>query len=258
MQIVLSPAKTLDYESALTSSRYTQPRFLEDSCRLVDQLKGMAPHQLSDLMQISNKLGELNASRYQQWQLPFTPDNARQALLAFRGDVYEGLAADRFTEKDLAFAQDHLKILSGLYGILRPLDLMQPYRLEMGTRLANERGKDLYAFWRHIITPALQQSLNDDDGVLINLASNEYFQAVDAKQLQARIITPQFKDLKNGQYKMISFFAKKARGRMAAWMIQHRVCDPQQLLDFDLDGYRYSPEQSQGDQWLFLRGAAHD
>ena len=204
-------------------------------------------------MKISAKLGELNAARFQQWQLPFSLDNARQAILAFKGDVYTGLEAETFSEDDFAFAQEHLRILSGLYGLLKPLDLIQPYRLEMGTPFRNPRGKDLYAFWGDRLTQALNEMLAADDQVLINLASNEYFHAIQPKVLNARVITPQFRDWKNDQYKMISFYAKKARGMMSAYMIRHRVTDPEALKDFNVGGYYFSQEQSKGDTWVFLR-----
>ncbi|XOZ33856.1 peroxide stress protein YaaA [Halomonadaceae bacterium KBTZ08] len=254
MLMVVSPAKKLDYDSKLPTSSHSQPQFLEHSRELIDDLKELEPHQVSNLMSISQQLGELNAQRYQQWHTPFTPDNARPAVLAFKGDVYEGMAPDRFTENDFDFAQHHLRILSGLYGVLRPLDLMQPYRLEMGTKFPNARGKDLYAFWKQPITDYLKQELEQDDGVLINLASNEYFKAVDHKQLGARIITPQFKDWKNGQYKMISFYAKKARGMMAAYIIRNRLTNPEQVKNFDTDGYAFNEELSSGDNWVFTRG----
>ncbi|WP_339804513.1 peroxide stress protein YaaA [uncultured Marinobacter sp.] len=253
MLMVISPAKTLDFESPLATSSHTQPAFLDESCRLVDQLKTLEPHQLSNLMSISDKLGQLNADRFRNWQVPFTPENARQAILAFKGDVYTGLAAERFAEEDFSFAQQHLRILSGLYGVLRPLDLMQAYRLEMGTRFENDRGKDLYAFWGSQITDALNQELAADDGVLVNLASNEYFKSVQKKHLNARLITPQFKDWKNGQYKMISFYAKKARGLMCRYAIENRITQADDLKGFDLEGYRFSVEDSTRDNWTFLR-----
>ena len=253
MLMVISPAKTLDYESPLATDTYTQPAYLDHARELVDQLKTLEPHQISNLMSISDKLGQLNAERFGQWHTPFTPANARQAVLAFKGDVYTGLDADSFSETDFKFAQNHLRILSGLYGLLRPLDLMQPYRLEMGTRFENTRGKDLYAFWGDTITHALNGELAKDDGVLVNLASNEYFKSVRKAKLDARIVTPQFKDWKNGQYKMISFYAKKARGLMCRYAIQNRITQASDLKGFDLDGYAFSAEQSEGDNWVFLR-----
>lgn len=256
MLAIISPAKTLDFESPLATTTYSQPDFLDHACELVDALKRLEPHHLSELMSISAKLGELNAQRYQQWHTPFTPENARQAVLAFRGDVYTGLEADSFSDADFDFAQHHLRILSGLYGLLRPLDLIQAYRLEMGTAFPNAQGKDLYAFWGDRITEALNHCLQADDGVLINLASNEYFKAVKKNKIDGRIITPQFRDWKNGRYKMISFYAKKARGMMVAYMVRNRVTRPEQLKQFDTAGYRYSAEESQGDNWVFLRDGA--
>ena len=253
MLMVISPAKTLDYESPLATSTYTQPEFLEDACELVDQLKTLEPHQISNLMSISDKLGQLNAERFQNWHTPFTPENARQAVLAFKGDVYTGLDAESFSEQDFDFAQQHLRMLSGLYGVLKPLDLMQPYRLEMGTRFENNRGKDLYAFWGSKITEEINRLLADDDGVLVNLASNEYFKSVKKKGLEGRLITPQFKDWKNGQYKMISFYAKKARGLMCRYAIQNRITQADDLKGFNLDGYYFSEDQSDNNNWVFLR-----
>ena len=253
MLMVVSPAKNLDYESPLPTDKYTQSAFLDDACELIDQLKELEPHQVSNLMGISDKLGQLNAERYQQWHTPFTPENARPAVLAFNGDVYTGLAAREFSDSEFEEAQKRLRILSGLYGILRPLDLMQPYRLEMGTRFENKRGKDLYQFWGDTITDALNRELDADDGVLVNLASNEYFKSVKKKQLNARLITPQFKDWKNGQYKMISFYAKKARGLMARYAITNGITQADDLKGFDLAGYRFSEEQSSRDNWTFLR-----
>ncbi|WP_375177632.1 peroxide stress protein YaaA [Marinobacter mobilis] len=253
MLMVISPAKTLDYESPLATEQFSQPDFLDDACELVDQLKALEPHQISNLMHISDKLGQLNAERFQNWSLPFTPANARQAILAFKGDVYTGLAAETFSEADFEFAQTHLRMLSGLYGILKPLDLMQPYRLEMGTRFENRRGKDLYTFWGNQLTEELNRLLDTDDGVLVNLASNEYFRSVRKKALNGRLVTPQFKDWKNGQYKMISFYAKKARGLMCRYAIENRITEADDLKGFDLEGYRFSTEQSDADNWVFLR-----
>jgi cytoplasmic iron level regulating protein YaaA (DUF328/UPF0246 family) len=247
MLMIISPAKTLDYESPLATETHTQPDFLDDACELIDQLKELEPHQVSD------KLGQLNAERFQSWRTPFTPDNARQAVLAFKGDVYTGLDAESFSSEDFSFAQKHLRILSGLYGLLKPLDLMQPYRLEMGTRFENTRGKDLYAFWGSKITDALNQLLASDDKVLVNLASNEYFKSVQKKHLDARLVTPQFKDWKNGQYKMISFYAKKARGLMCRYAIQNRITQADDLKGFNLDGYYFSEDQSDNNNWVFLR-----
>lgn len=253
MLMVISPAKTLDYDSPLATEQYSQPDFLDDACELVDQLKTLDPHQISNLMSISDKLGQLNAERFQQWKTPFTPDNARQAILAFKGDVYTGLNAENFSEQEFEFAQKHLRMLSGLYGVLKPLDLMQPYRLEMGTRFENTRGKDLYAFWGDRITQELNRLLAADDGVLVNLASNEYFKSVRKKELNGRLVTPQFKDWKNGQYKMISFYAKKARGLMCRYAIENGITQADDLKGFNLEGYYFCEEQSDQNNWLFLR-----
>ncbi|MGP9834091.1 peroxide stress protein YaaA [Marinobacter sp. NSM] len=253
MLMIISPAKTLDYDSPLATETYTQPDFLDDACELIDQLKALEPHQVSNLMSISDKLGQLNAERFRTWHTPFTPDNARQAILAFKGDVYTGLDAESFSEQDFAFAQKHLRMLSGLYGLLKPLDLMQPYRLEMGTKFENQRGKDLYAFWGSKITEALNELLAKDDQVLVNLASNEYFKSVQKKQLDGRLITPQFKDWKNGQYKMISFYAKKARGLMCRYAIQNQITQADDLKGFNLEGYYFSEDQSDNNNWVFLR-----
>ena len=254
MLMVISPAKTLDFTSTPATQRYTQPAHLEHAQLLIGQLRELTPAQIAELMSLSDPLAGLNAARYASWQQPFTPENARQALLAFKGDVYTGLHAEDFSDADFDFAQQHLRMLSGLYGVLRPLDLMQPYRLEMGTKLANARGKDLYAFWGERITGWLNQALAEQgDSVLLNLASNEYFSAVKRKTLQARIIDTEFRDLKNGQYKIISFYAKKARGLMARYVIKNRIRDPQALQQFDLQGYRYCAEQSGVDKLVFLR-----
>ncbi len=254
MLIVVSPAKTLDYESPLVTSRFTQPELLDHSAALITRARQLSPDQIASLMKISDKLAGLNAVRFAEWQPDFTPANARQALLAFKGDVYTGLAVEDFSEADLDFAQAHLRMLSGLYGVLRPLDLMMPYRLEMGIRLENPRGKDLYQFWGDIITAHLNKALAaQGDDVLINLASDEYFKSVRPKALQGRIITPVFKDEKNGQFKIISFYAKKARGMMARHIIKHRLTRVEQLTGFNADGYYFVPEESDANTLMFKR-----
>ncbi|HAO25929.1 MAG TPA: peroxide stress protein YaaA, partial [Methylophaga sp.] len=215
--------------------------------------KKLSSQEIAGLMKISDKLAGLNMARFQQWETPFTEKNAKQAILAFKGDVYTGLNAETLNENGLAFAQQHLRILSGLYGVLRPLDLIQPYRLEMGTPFQNDAGRDLYSFWGEKLQESLQAEPALSDGVLINLASNEYFKAVNAKKLNATIITPVFKDWKNGQYKMISFYAKKARGLMSRYIIDQQINSPEKLKQFDLDGYRYSDEMSQKNDWVFIR-----
>lgn len=250
MLTVISPAKTLDYDTPPVTQRHTLPQYLDDSQELIVQLRELSPAQIAELMHLSDKLAGLNAARFGSWTPDFTPANAKQALLAFKGDVYTGLDAESLGEDDFSYAQDHLRMLSGLYGLLRPLDLMQPYRLEMGTKLANARGKDLYAFWGTRISEWLNQALADQgDDVLLNLASNEYFSAVKKSALKARVIDVDFKDLKNGQYKIISFYAKKARGMMSRFVIQERVNDPEQLKRFDAQGYYYSAEQSNPTTW---------
>ena len=257
MLSVISPAKTLDFETPATTDQVTQPDFLDHSQALIDILRDYSPQQLSDLMGISDKLAGLNAARFAQWEPPFTLDNAKPAAQAFQGDVYTGLEADTFSKEDNQFAQQHLRILSGLYGLLRPLDLIQPYRLEMGTKLANTSGKDLYTYWKPTLTRAVNQAIADSGSkVLVNLASNEYFKAVDTKSLDAQVITPVFKDEKNGQFKIISFYAKKARGLMSAWIIRERLNSPEALQGFDVDGYRFDPASSQGDTLVFIRKEA--
>ncbi|MDD0841810.1 peroxide stress protein YaaA [Pseudomonas sp. Gutcm_11s] len=259
MLLVISPAKTLDYDTPPATARFTQPQFLDHAQELIGQLREMSPQQIGELMHLSDKLSALNVARYGSWHPDFTPANAKQALLAFKGDVYTGLAAEDFAEADFDFAQQHLRMLSGLYGVLRPLDLMQPYRLEMGTKLANARGNNLYDFWGERISGWLNEALAEQgDDILLNLASNEYFGAVKRKALNARIIDTEFKDLKNGQYKIISFYAKKARGLMARYVIKERISDPEQLKAFDYQGYRYSPEQSKPDSLVFLRDHSED
>ncbi|QEM83350.1 peroxide stress protein YaaA [Halomonas binhaiensis] len=254
MLSVISPAKTLDFETPATTDTHTQPAYLQHSQRLIDILRDYTPAQISELMGVSDKIAGLNAARFGEWQTPFTPSNAKVAAQAFQGDVYVGLQADTFNEDDNAFAQDHLRILSGLYGLLRPLDLIQPYRLEMGTRLKNPAGKDLYAFWKEFLTKELDQAIAASGNlVLVNLASNEYFKAIDAKKLNAEVVTPVFKDLKNGQYKIISFYAKKARGLMAAWMIHKRLEEVDGLKDFNVAGYRFNAAESQGKTLVFTR-----
>ena len=251
---LISPAKTLDFATPPKTAEFTQPQFLDHSQELIKDLRQLSPPQVSKLMAISEKLGELNAQRFLEWQTPFTPHNAKQALLAFKGDVYTGMDAGKFSKANFAFAQQHLRILSGLYGLLRPLDLIQPYRLEMGTGFANARGKNLYHFWGDIITDQLNQELDTQkERVLVNLASNEYWSAVNTKKLHAEVITPVFKDSKNGQYKIISFFAKKARGMMSAYIIQNKLKKVEAIKSFDVAGYRYDERMSSPKEWVFLR-----
>ena len=254
MLVVVSPAKNLDYESSVPVSKHTQPELLDDASSLAQECKELSPAQLGSLMKISDKLATLNANRFAEFSVPFTNDNARQALFAFNGDVYTGLDAQSLSEQDITYAQQHLRILSGLYGVLRPLDLMQAYRLEMGTKLENSRGKNLYEYWDNRITKVLNEALEaQGDNVLINLASNEYFKSVKKAALDGMIVTPVFKDNKNGQYKIISFFAKKARGLMARYIVQNQVKDVEELKAFDTAGYYFSEEQSSSSELVFLR-----
>ena len=259
MLMVIPPAKTLDYETPPATARFTLPEHLEHSSLLIEQLRELTPVQIGSLMSLSDKLAGLNAVRFSSWTPDFTPQNAKQALLAFKGDVYTGMQAEDFSEADFDHAQQHLRMLSGLYGLLRPLDLMQPYRLEMGTKLANPRGKNLYEFWAERISGYLNQALAaQGDNILLNLASNEYFSAVKLKALNARVINTEFKDLKNGQYKIISFYAKKARGMMARYVIKERLRSPDALKDFSSQGYGYSVAQSTPDNLVFLRDHPQD
>lgn len=254
MLVVVSPAKNLDFDTQIPVSEHTQPVLLSDAATLAQECKALTPADLSSLMKISDKLATLNANRFAEFSTPFTPENARQALFAFNGDVYTGLDAHTLSADDITYAQQHLRILSGLYGVLRPLDLMQAYRLEMGTRLANSRGKNLYEYWGNTVTTEVNKALAaQGDNVLVNLASNEYFKSVKPKQVDGMIVTPVFKDKKNGQYKIISFFAKKARGLMARYIIQNRVDDVAGLKGFDTDGYYYSDAQSSATELVFLR-----
>lgn len=257
MLIVISPAKTLDYESEIPELETTQPDFLKESAALIKELRELSPQQISSLMKVSDKLGILNYDRFHAWKRPFTGRNSRPALLAFKGDVYTGLDAQSMAKRDFNYAQKHLRMLSGLYGLLRPMDLMQPYRLEMGAKFENTRGKNLYEFWGKQITEALNKQLQSlKSRELVNLASNEYFKSVKPKELDAEIITPHFKDLKNGEYKMISFFAKKARGMMSRWAIDQRVKKAEQLKGFDVAGYEFNPEMSSERDWVFTRDEA--
>lgn len=257
MLIVISPAKNLDYDTPATTDSASQPDFLEHSQQLIDQLRTLSVQDVAELMKLSDKLASLNVARYESFSQPFDRTNAKQSVLAFNGDVYAGLDAPSLSEAQLQFAQQHLRILSGLYGLLRPLDLMQPYRLEMGTKFANNRGKDLYQFWGNLLTDELNSLLSQQQQpVLINLASNEYFKAVKAKNIQGRIITPVFKDLKNGQYKIISFYAKKARGLMSRYIIENGLTEADQIKNFDLAGYRFAESMSEGDSWVFTRDEA--
>lgn len=255
MLMVISPAKTLDFESPAKTKQSTTPDFLEQSQQLINELQLLSPADISSLMNISEKLGNLNYERFLNWHTPFNADNAKQAVLAFKGDVYTGLDAESFSAADFKFSQKHLRILSGLYGLLRPLDLIQPYRLEMGTRFANQAGDNLYQFWGEQLTAAINTQLKKSKTtVLLNLASNEYFKVLQPKSINADIITPVFKDFKNGKYKIISFYAKKARGLMSAYVIKNHITEVEVIKNFDIDGYRYNAEMSTAKDWVFIRG----
>ncbi|RJG06280.1 peroxide stress protein YaaA [Noviherbaspirillum cavernae] len=257
MLIVLSPAKSLDYDTPPITDTHTQPDFIKHSAELIDTLRRLSPVQVSGLMGVSDALAALNVGRYASWSPQFTTENAKQAVLAFNGDVYEGLDAPSLSKNQLDYAQSHLRILSGLYGVLRPLDLMQPYRLEMGTRLANPRGKDLYAFWGEIVTRTLNDAMAERElTALVNLASEEYFKVVKPKLLNAPVITPVFEDWKDGKYKIISFYAKRARGLMARYAAVKGITKPEKLKAFGIDGYAFEPQGSTETRWLFRRRLA--
>ncbi|WP_343742370.1 peroxide stress protein YaaA [Herbaspirillum huttiense] len=254
MLIVLSPAKSLDYDTPPTTDLHTTPAFVPRSAELIEVLKTKSPAEIGSLMGISDQLSVLNVNRYASWSRKFTTKNAKQAVLAFNGDVYEGLDAGSLKARQLDYLQNHVRILSGLYGMLRPLDLMQPYRLEMGTKLANPGGKDLYAFWGDEITEALNDELAaQKTPVLVNLASEEYFKVVKPKLLKAQVISPVFEDWKGGKYKIISFYAKRARGLMARYAAEKKISQPEKLKAFDVEGYAFAPEASSESSWVFRR-----
>ena len=254
MIVVLSPAKTLDFATPPTTAAYTQPLFLDDSRLLVDRLKTLGASRLAALMSISDDLAELNARRFEQWRTPFQPGPAKQAVLAFDGDVYDGLSAPTLDAAALEHAHRHLRILSGLHGVLRPLALMLPYRLEMGTRLPSARGKDLYAFWGERITARLAEDAAAVRArALVNLASDEYFRAIRPAALPVPVVSPVFEDWKGDRFKVVSFWAKRARGAMARWIIQQRVDDPAALAGFDVEGYRFDPGASTDARPVFRR-----
>lgn len=254
MIAIISPAKTIDFETPSLTNSSSCPEFLDYSQNLINKLRTLSESKLCSLMSISSKLAALNEQRYQEWSLPFTTSNAKQAIMAFKGDVYTGFTFEEYNEKDFDYAQNHLRILSGLYGLLRPLDLIQPYRLEMGTKLATPQGKNLYDFWGLTLTNALNTAIkNSGIQILVNLASNEYYNAVDKASLQGRVITPIFKDHKNGDLKVISFFAKKARGAMSDYLVRHRINKPEGLKEFKGLGYRFNQNLTRDDNWVFTR-----
>ena len=255
MLIVLSPAKSLDLETPPTTSLHSTPDFLDHSAQLIERMRQFSPAEVGSLMGISDALSALNVARYASWTPQLT--DARQAIMAFNGDVYAGFEARTLQPAQLAYAQSQVRILSGLYGLLRPLDLIHPHRLEMGTRLSTARGKDLYAFWGDTITNALNRTASEQQArVLVNLASEEYFKSVKPRQLNVPVISPVFEDWKNGKYKIISFYAKRARGMLARYAAVHQIRDPEQLKQFDVDGYAYVPEASNDSSWVFRRKVA--
>lgn len=256
MLSVLSPAKSLDYETPLPTKKHSEPRLVGQSAGLIEIMRTKSPADISKLMHISDDLAHLNATRYQDFTTEHTPQNSRQAILAFAGDAYQGLDAASFDARDFTEAQKTVRILSGLYGLLRPMDLIQPHRLEMGTRLASARGQSLYDWWGTQVTDLLRRDLEASPGadVLVNLASTEYFKVLDGERLGARVISPRFEDRdKNGEPRIVSFYAKRARGTMAAWLVKNRVRTPSKLLDFDGDGYLYDAERSTKDVPVFIR-----
>ncbi len=250
---IISPAKKLDYSPVEKNIDSTIPSLLEHSNELIKDLKSLNPQELSSLMSLSDKLGALNYERFQEWKTPFTKSNSKQAILAFKGDVYQGLDAESLSETELIWAQKHVRILSGLYGILKPMDLMQPYRLEMGTKFATKRGQNLYDFWNSIITEELNKNFSSDNTNLLNLASNEYFKSINVSELKANVISPVFMDKKNGKYKIISFFAKKARGLMTRYVIKNRIEDITDIQNFEEGGYFFSEAMSEDNKPVFCR-----
>ncbi|GGC11106.1 peroxide stress protein YaaA [Pseudoduganella buxea] len=255
MLIVLSPAKSLDLETPSPTRHATEPAFLDHSEQLIAQLRGFSPAQLSELMDLSDALSALNVGRYASWTK--TLDEARQAVMTFNGDVYDGLSARTMAPPALDYTQSRVRILSGLYGLLRPLDLIHPHRLEMGTRLKNPRGKDLYAFWGDLITEALNGAVAEQGARhLVNCASEEYFKSVRRAKLAVPVITPVFEEWKNGKYKIISFYAKRARGLLARYAADHGIVEPEQLKAFDVDGYGYDAQASNDTTWVFRRKTA--
>ena len=254
MILVISPSKTLDCNGP-QYAEHTLPPLLEKSRVLVDRLKKLNPGQIAELMGISAKLAQLNWQRYQDFTVPFGLHNSRQALLAFKGDVYSGLAAETFKDKDLEFAQDHVRILSGLYGVLRPLDLMQPYRLEMGTKLKTGRAADLYSFWDTLVTESINRDLeNEKHPLLVNLASNEYFKVIHPKILAAPVLNISFKENKNGKYKVIGIHAKRARGLMVNYIVTNRLAQKNDLQGFASEGYEFNADLSSAAEFVFCRG----
>ncbi|KAB0624867.1 peroxide stress protein YaaA [Acinetobacter gandensis] len=254
MLALISPAKTLDYETALPTEKFTQPRLLDHSQELIEVASKLSASEIASLMSVSEKIATLNAERFRDWQPEFNFANARQAIFAFKGDVYTGLNAYQLEKQDIDYAQKHLRMLSGLYGLLRPLDLMMPYRLEMGTKLKNTRGNNLYEFWGNTITETINTDLAQAESeLLVNIASDEYYKSVKESKIKAEIIKPVFLDQKNGKYKVISFYAKKARGLMARYLLENKIERAEDIKSFNTDGYYFDAESSLKGELVFKR-----
>jgi len=254
MIITLSPSKGQDFDTPAPTDKYSIPEMLDDSRQLVHEAKKLDVKDIRELMDVSENIAILNVERFHTWQTPFTPENAKPAIFAFKGDVYSGIQIEAYTEEDLEYAQEHLRILSGLYGVLKPLDLIQPYRLEMKTKLNNPRGQNLYQFWGDRITEMLNRDLEKQiEKVLVNLASNEYFKAVKPKKLNGKLLNITFKEIKNGEARVVAIFAKRARGMMADFIIRNRIEHAEEIKEFGAGGYSYSPQESTEDNWVFTR-----
>jgi len=253
---ILSPAKTLNMSEVHNIKQYTEPLFIKEAAVLMDELKRYSPAELETLMKINSELAETNFTRNSRWNKEHNPSNSKQAIFTYAGTVYQGLNASTLDEGSMLFAQNHLRILSGLYGVLRPLDLLQPYRLEMGIRLKNSRGNDLYTYWMEKITSYFNEELNSkEENTLINLASNEYFSVLDREKLKARIVTPVFKDYNNGSYKIVMVYAKRARGLMARFIAENRIDKPDHLMEFDEEGYLFNKKMSSENEYIFHKKA---
>lgn len=254
MLIVISPSKTLDYKPQQLISEYTQPEYLKESSKLISELRKLTPEDIAELMSVSPAISRLNYERYFHWSPPFTPQNAKQAILAFKGEVYNGLQAQTFSKSDFDYSQQHLRILSGLYGVIRPLDLIQPYRLEMGTKLTIKSSTGLYKFWNNKITNNINQQLASiNSKILVNLASAEYFKSIHPKRINATIITPEFREERNGKYTMIVMYAKKARGMMTRYIIQNKLNNAEDIKLFNLEEYQFNPRLTKENTWVFTR-----
>jgi len=254
MIIILSPSKTMNFEDQVTATKYSSPVFQREAQTLVQTLQQFKPEDIKKLMDVNDKIAELNYQRFQEFDLSFTPSSGRQALLAYRGDVYAGLDIANYSEQDLKFAQEQVRIISGLYGLVRALDVIQPYRLEMSNKLENPQGKDLYTFWGHKITDQIRKELQEHQNqILVNLASNEYYKAIDQDQFKQQLVTPVFKEYKDGKYKTIAIYAKKARGMMTDYIIQNKIEDPEGIKGFDYEGYQFNADLSSDREWTFTR-----